>query len=259
MEETMEESAKTDTQPIRKIVHSPILYTVCVFAPPHRPRSLACRLGLIGSSIGRRRRHGPNGRAHRSPAHGPEEVGADHLSRIVKVLLAVLHKAPPVHIADVGVAVAAEQVEAADLQAEGEDDLASDQLLTHRQDDRVPDFLALLVPLDAAVYDRALARLGVGVVRPHRVNLDVAPAGVEEPLVDVASFPANLVLVRVIGAGFVADFAKEPLAAAAVGCCVIYVDLHRGDEWWWWGVCRQSVCVCVCASVCVSVMQSKKQ
>lgn len=107
-----------------------------------------------------------------------------------------------------------EQIEAANRLLEGQTDLPTDELLGVVQYDRVPDLLALRVPLDLAIEGRALARLGVRVVRPDGVHLDIGPVGRHEVLVDVRAGLAYSRLRRV-----------DAAAAADLG------DFISGAKW----------------------------
>ena len=124
-----------------------------------------------------------------------EAVLAEQVGGVDPELGRVLHKRPAVDVAHVRAAAGAQQVEAADRLPEGEDDLPRDFLLDPSEDQRVALLLAALVAQHLAVDDGALARLGVRILRPDRVHLDVGALGGWMGLQQIARIAQNCVRI----------------------------------------------------------------
>ena len=124
-----------------------------------------------------------------------EAVLAQQVGGVDPELGRVLHKRPAVDVAHVRAAAGAQQVEAADRLPEGEDDLSRDFLLDPSEDQRVALLLAALVAQHLAVDDGALARLGVRILRPDRVHLDVGALGGWMGLQQIARIAQNCVRI----------------------------------------------------------------
>lgn len=115
----------------------------------HRPRNMQCRRQLAQNHI------------------------PQYLSTVIVVLVRVLHKAEPIHVAHKRLAVGAQQIKAAHRLLESQAHFARDKLLCVAEDHRVPDLLTLAVALHLAVERGALTRLGVRIVGADGVHLDV--------------------------------------------------------------------------------------
>lgn len=103
----------------------------------------------------------------------PQNHIPQNLGTIVVVLVRILDETESVHVAHKRLSVGAQQIKAAHRLLERQAHFARDQLLGVAQDDRITDLFALTVAFHFAVERRALAGLGVRIVRTDGVHLDV--------------------------------------------------------------------------------------
>lgn len=149
---------------------------------------------------------------------------AQYLGAIIVVLVGILHKTEPVHVAHKRFAIRSQQIKTAHRLLEGQTHFPRDQLLGIAENHRIANLFALAVALHFAIERRTLARLGVRIVRPNGVHLDVGAVGRHKVLVDERAGFAHPRLGRVDAAA-AADLAEQPLAAAAGRCRVVDVDV----------------------------------
>ena len=110
---------------------------------------------------------------------------------VLPVLGVALHEGPAIDIADVGAAIGPKEVEPANFLLKLLNYLVADEFLVRSKDDRIPHFLPLLIALHHAVQSRRSPRLGVHVVRPNRVHLNIEGVGGQELFVDVIAIPSD--------------------------------------------------------------------
>lgn len=157
-----------------------------------------------------------------------EEMGEYFLfedgGAVLPILGVSLHEGPAVDVADVGLAVGAQQIEAADFLLEFLHDPVADKLLIGSQDDGIAHLLSLLVSLHHSVQGGRSPGFGVHVVGADRVDLDIEGVGGQIFFVDVVSVLADFILVVLVLTRAVLDFPEELFASSAHGLRVVHAD-----------------------------------
>mmetsp|Transcript_17180 Transcript_17180/g.46530 ORF Transcript_17180/g.46530 Transcript_17180/m.46530 type:complete len:398 (-) Transcript_17180:12-1205(-) len=153
--------------------------------------------------------------------HLVQKMQTHQLAAIVIISLVALDERPTIDITYDRTAISTEDVEAANILPESTYNQRAYGFLSLCEDDRIPDLLAILGPLDLAIHSRCLPRLRVDVVHADSVDLDVRPLRRKEGLVDVFPIPSNRVLLSVELAGLVLLLSEKLLRPTSDGPGVV--------------------------------------
>ena len=139
--------------------------------------------------------------------------------------MVALYERPTIDVADVTLPVASEKIETANMLSEDLHDLLRNEFLLRRQEHRVALLLAHLISLNNTIQPRRLSSLGMHVVRPYRINLNIKTISSHEFLVDIVTVGANFVNGLLIQTATVFLLPKQLFPPASIPFRIVDADL----------------------------------